>query len=62
MYALKHPFTYWLKTDSFMIQAMVKHSQDKDQFLKVAIKRMREAQDFEDELKKVGELNSVLYA
>jgi hypothetical protein len=41
---------------------MVKHSQDKDQFLKVAIRLMREAQAFEDELKEVGKLNLVLYA
>jgi hypothetical protein len=44
------------------MQMMVKHSQGKDQFLKVAIKWMQEAQAFEDELKEVGELNSVLYA
>jgi hypothetical protein len=42
------------------MQAMVKHSQDKDQFLKVAIKWMAETQSFEDELKGVNELNSVL--
>jgi hypothetical protein len=40
---------------------MVKHSQDKDQFLKVVIERMQETQAFEDELKEVSELNSVLY-
>jgi hypothetical protein len=44
------------------MQAMVKHSKDKDHFLKVAIKRMQEAQAFEDKLKEVGELNSILYA
>jgi hypothetical protein len=44
------------------MQAMVKHSKDKDQFLKVAIKRMAETQSFEDELKGVNELNSVLRA
>jgi hypothetical protein len=44
------------------MQTMVKHSQDKDQFLKVAIKRMAETQSFEDELKGVSELNSVLLA
>jgi hypothetical protein len=44
------------------MQAMVKHSQDKDQFLKVAIKWMTETQAFEDELKEVSELNSVLFA
>jgi hypothetical protein len=62
MYELKHPFTHRFEIDSFLMQAMVKHSQDKDQFLKVAIKRMQEAQAFEDELKEVGELNSVFYA
>jgi hypothetical protein len=44
------------------MQAMVKHSQDKDQFLKVAIKRMAETQSFEDEHKEVSELNLVLFA
>jgi hypothetical protein len=44
------------------MQAMVKHSHAKDQFLKVAIKRMQEAQAFKDKLKEVGELNSVIYA
>jgi hypothetical protein len=38
---------------------LAKHCQDKDQFLKVAIKRMTETQILEDELK-VSELNSVL--
>jgi hypothetical protein len=41
---------------------MVKHSQDKDQFMKVAIKRIQETQTYEDELKEVSELNSVLFA
>jgi uncharacterized small protein (DUF1192 family) len=44
------------------MQALVKHSQDKDQFLKVAIKRMTETQVLEDELKEVTKLNSVLLA
>jgi hypothetical protein len=41
---------------------MVKHSQDKDQFLKVAIKQMAETQSFEGELKGVSELNSIILA
>jgi phosphoserine aminotransferase len=41
---------------------MVKHSQDKDQFLKAVIKQMQETQAFKDELKEVSELNSVIYA
>jgi ABC-type Zn2+ transport system substrate-binding protein/surface adhesin len=44
------------------IQVIVKHSQDKDQFLKESIKRMQETQLFEDELKESTELNSFLYA
>jgi hypothetical protein len=41
---------------------LVKHSQDKDQFLKVAIKWMTETQILEDELREVRELNSILLA
>jgi hypothetical protein len=41
---------------------MVKHSQDEDQFLKVAIKQMAETQSFEGELKGVSELNSIILA
>jgi hypothetical protein len=43
------------------MQAMVKRYQDKDQFLKVAIKRMIETQAFEDELKEVSELNTIFF-
>jgi hypothetical protein len=42
------------------MQALVKYSQDKDQFLKVAIKRMIETQILEDELKEVSKLSSIL--
>jgi uncharacterized small protein (DUF1192 family) len=45
-----------------LTQALVKHYQDKDQFLKVAVKRMTETEILEDELKEVSELNSVLLA
>jgi hypothetical protein len=44
------------------LQALVKHSQDKDQILKVAVKWMRKTQALEDELKEVSKLNSVLHA
>jgi hypothetical protein len=44
----------------FLMQARVKHSQDKDQFLKVAINWMTEIRVLEDELKEVSKLNSVL--
>jgi hypothetical protein len=41
---------------------MIKHSQNKDQFLNVAIKRMQETQTFEAELKVTIKLNSILLA
>jgi hypothetical protein len=44
------------------MQTMVKHSQDKDQFLKVIIKRITEMQILEDELKELSEINSILLA
>jgi hypothetical protein len=44
------------------MQAPVKHSQAKDQFLKVSIKRMMETQILEDKLKEVSKLNSILFA
>jgi hypothetical protein len=44
------------------MQALVQHSQDKDQLMKVAIKRMIETQILEDELEEVSKLNSVLLA
>jgi hypothetical protein len=39
---------------------LVKHSQNKDQFLKVAIKCLTETQVLEDKLKEVSKLNSIL--
>jgi hypothetical protein len=47
---------------SLLMQVLVKHSEAKDQFLRVAVKRMMETQLFEDELKEVNQLNSVLLA
>jgi hypothetical protein len=44
------------------MQAVAKHSQDKDQFLKVSIKRMQDTQMFESELKEANKYNSVLFA
>jgi hypothetical protein len=58
MYILS--FHFYLKFDSSSIQSIVKHSQDKEQFLKVSIKRMQETQTFEDELKEAIVLNSIL--
>jgi hypothetical protein len=42
------------------MQVLVKHSRDKYQFLKSAIKQITETKILEDELKEVGKLNSVL--
>jgi hypothetical protein len=44
------------------MQVLVIYSQDKDQFLKVAVKRMTETQILEDDLKEVNELNLFLLA
>jgi hypothetical protein len=55
-------YLFVLKFDSFLIHAMVKHSQDNVQFLKVSIKRMQETQMFEDEFKEANEHNSVLFS
>jgi hypothetical protein len=54
------PYLFDLIFDSSLMQAIVKHSQDRDQFLKVSIKRMQETQTFEDELKEATELNLIL--
>jgi hypothetical protein len=51
--------TFLPDTESSPLLALVQHSKNKDQFLKVAIKRMAETQLFEDELKEVNELNSI---
>jgi hypothetical protein len=45
-----------------LVQPMVKNSQDKEQSLKVVVKRMQENKTFEDKLKAVIELNSILLA
>jgi hypothetical protein len=44
------------------MQVLVEHSKSKDQFLRVAVKRMTETQLFEDELKEVSQPNSILLA
>jgi hypothetical protein len=46
----------------FLMQALVNHSQDKDQYLKVVVKQMTETQVLEDELKEVSNLILVLLA
>jgi hypothetical protein len=56
------PYIFTLRPNSSLIQAVVKHSQDKDQFLKVSIKRMQETPMYENELKEANEYNSVLFA
>jgi hypothetical protein len=55
------PYLSVLKFDSCLIHAAAKHSQDKDQFLKLSIKRMQETQTFRDELKEGNEHNSVRF-
>jgi hypothetical protein len=55
-------YILFLKLDPSLILVVVKHSQDKDQFLKVSIKRMQETQMYEDELKEANKYNSALFA
>jgi hypothetical protein len=44
----------------FPIQKIIEHSQSKDKFLRVSIKRLIEAQNFEGKLKRVSALNETL--
>jgi hypothetical protein len=55
------PLTF-LPGESSLIQAVIKHSQDKDQFLRVLLKRIQETQMYENELKKANEYISALFA
>jgi hypothetical protein len=56
------PYLLTMRFNSSLIQAVVKHSQDKDQFLRVSLKRMQETQMYENELKEVNEYISALFA
>jgi hypothetical protein len=52
-----------LNSDSlFSTQKLIKHSRSKDQYLRVALKRLIETQLLEDELKEVNESNKILLA
>jgi hypothetical protein len=51
-----------LRPNSSLIQEVVKHSRDKNQFLRVSLKRMQENQMYETELKEANEYNSTLFA
>jgi hypothetical protein len=46
----------------FLTQKLIEHHEAKDQFLRVAVKRLTETQLFKDELKEVSELNTALLA
>jgi hypothetical protein len=48
-------------THSF-IQKIIEHSQSKDKFLRVSLRRISKAQDFEDELKRECAVNEMLLA
>jgi hypothetical protein len=56
------PYLLTLRFNSSLILAVVKHSQDKDQFLRVSLKRMPETQMYENELKEANEYISALFA
>jgi hypothetical protein len=51
-----------LRLNSSLIHAVVKHSRDKDQFLRVSLKRMQETQIYENDLKEANEYISALFA
>jgi hypothetical protein len=51
-----------LRPDSSLIQAVVEHSRDKDQFLRVSLKRMQATQMYETELKEANEYILALFA
>jgi hypothetical protein len=55
-------YSHGIVLTSLLMQALVKYSEAKDPFLRVAVKRMTETQLFEDELKEVSQLNLVLLA
>jgi hypothetical protein len=59
-YALSYLLT--LRPNLSLIQAVVKHSRDKDQFLRVSLKRMQETQMYETKLKQANEYISALFA
>jgi hypothetical protein len=44
------------------MEALVEHSQSKDKFLRIVVKRLTETQLFKDELKEVSQLNTILLA
>jgi hypothetical protein len=45
-----------------LFQKIIEHSQSKDKFLRASLKRIYEAQDFEDELKWEWVVNQMLLA
>jgi hypothetical protein len=51
-----------LRPNSSLIQVVVKHSGDKDQFLRVSLKGMHETQMYETLLKKANKYISALFA
>jgi hypothetical protein len=56
------PCLLTMRFNSSLIQVVVKDSQDKDQFLRVSLKRMQGTQMYENELKEVDEYISALFA
>jgi hypothetical protein len=61
LFVVSHYRLFLIPTPS-LIQEIIKHSQSKDKFLRVCIKRLSEAQNFKDELKRASALNETLLA
>jgi hypothetical protein len=51
-----------LTLDPLFLQQLIEHSQSKDQYIRVALKRLTETQLFEDELKKANKSIEILLA
>jgi hypothetical protein len=56
------PYHFTLRFNPSLMQAVVKHSEEKDQFLRLSLKRMQETQMYENELQEAKKYNSVLFA
>jgi hypothetical protein len=53
---------YLIQAPPLSDQKLIEHSQSKDQYLRVALKRLTKTQLFKDELKEVSESNKILLA
>jgi hypothetical protein len=55
-------YRFFLILTLFLVKKIIEHSQSQDKFLSVYIKRLSEAQNFDNELKWVSAMNDTLLA